>query len=91
MLDHLRAIAKQTRRIPDALRIPELPETLQGIWDVFIQIHRRRAGNGFGAVPISWSEIDAWQRLHQVQLSVWEVDCLAAMDDVAIRYSVKEK
>jgi hypothetical protein len=44
-------------------------------------------GNGFGANPISFSEMKAWCELNEIVLSPWEVKTLRKMDTQFIRIS----
>jgi hypothetical protein len=53
-------------------------------WDVFRQLCETRSC-GFGPNPISLSEIDAWGRLMRVELSVFEVMVVKALDDAWLR------
>jgi hypothetical protein len=40
----------------------------------------KRGSNGFGFLPISHLEIDAWQRITGSSLAPWELRALNAMD-----------
>jgi hypothetical protein len=51
------------------------------LWSTFLRLHSRRGSNGFGASPLSWSEIDACCRLSGVRLAPWEVEIIEALDD----------
>lgn len=40
----------------------------------------RRGGNGFGPLPISWSEIEAWARLNRIRPTPGELECLGMLE-----------
>lgn len=46
-----------------------------------------RGSNGFGLNPISFSEIDAWQRLAGEVLRPWELQAIRRMDLVVIEHA----
>jgi hypothetical protein len=59
------------------------PELASALWQAFVDLASARpVGMAPGAVPPS--EIAAWQQLHGVQLSPWEVETLQAMDRAAL-------
>jgi hypothetical protein len=61
--------------------MPEFPMPLMYLWSAYNRIRRRKGGNGFGAVPIEWSDIDAFNRLSGMALVPWEVAMLERLDD----------
>jgi hypothetical protein len=54
------------------------------LWDVFLALHSQRGG-GLGPAPISCADVLAYQQLHGVELTPWEVDSLRALDSVALK------
>lgn len=56
----------------DPMLLHEIPAEAAAVWAAFVDLS--------GLRPIPPSEIDAWQRLHGVRLTPWELDCLKAMD-----------
>lgn len=51
-----------------------------------------RRGYGMsGPLPITNTEIDAWQRVHGIRLTPWELDCIYLLDGLALEASRKEK
>lgn len=46
-----------------------------------------RTSNGFGLNPISFTEIDAWQRLSGEMLRPWELRAIRRMDLVVIEHA----
>lgn len=76
---HLQLAAQATGR-PDPLLLRLLPGWAAALWAAFIDLAQARPQgmNGAGAIPLA--EIEAWQRLHGVRLTPWEVGCITAMD-----------
>lgn len=55
------------------------------VWSAFISLHSAR-GQGFsGPLPISYTEIAAWQQLTESQLSAWEVGVIKKLDSIYVR------
>jgi hypothetical protein len=53
---------------------------------------RRSAGsNGMSAAAIRYTEIQAWQALHGVQLNAFEVDLIFVMDHAALAAFAEKK
>lgn len=63
-----------------------MPPAGESLWEWFGELDRARHGNGFGALPITFTEIRAWAELSGVELAEWEVRALRAMDDVALEF-----
>lgn len=62
--------------------MPPIPKALVYLWRAFHRLSRRRGGNGIGANPISWSEIDAFVRNTRIRLAPWEIEVIEALDDL---------
>ena len=45
--------------VPDA---PDIPDEFDFLWGVFWDINNNRSSNGFSLNPVSWLELEAWQR-----------------------------
>ncbi len=52
------------------------------MWDYFLELHNARSSNGFGPVPLSYTEIDAWRRLTNQRLDPWELSAIVRLDGV---------
>lgn len=79
---HLQAEARATGE-PDARLLARPPLGVTALWECFTELAATRPiGMAAGAIP--HTEIEAWQRLHGVRLSPWEVDTLKAMDHAAL-------
>ncbi|MHA6690600.1 phage tail assembly chaperone [Devosia sp. A449] len=67
--------------IEGELALPPFPDALRYLWTAFIRIRRRNAGNGFGATPITWADLDAYSRLSGLHLRPWEIETIERLDD----------
>lgn len=52
--------------------------------DIFIRLSSRRTSSFDGPNPIQSTEIEAWLRLHQIELVPWELDLIESMDLVLL-------
>lgn len=76
--DHLAAAAAHGGPPDPRLHLRPPPGTA-AVWECFVALNGcRPAGMGPSGIPPS--EIDAWQRLHGVRLTPWEVELLMAVD-----------
>lgn len=62
------------------LQCPEFPEHLAHVWEWARDLHGRSGVGMTGLAPLSYQEIEAWQRLHGIALTSLEVDALIAVD-----------
>lgn len=72
------------------LALPPFPEALRYLWTAFVRIRRRNAGNGFGATPVTWADLDAYSRLSGMRLLPWEIEIIEQLDD-ALLASLREQ
>jgi hypothetical protein len=63
---------------------PTLPQEALFLWGFFIELHNTRGG-GMGPAPITFSEIEAWQRLTRRQLPAWQIEAIKRMDAAFLR------
>lgn len=84
--EHLQAGAAATGRAHPDLMLP-VPVGGEAVWEAFIGLSAGRPVGLTGAAQIPPSEYVAWQTLHGLQLSSWEVDTLQAMDRAALAQS----
>lgn len=76
---------KQSGHTPLALQGPQFPELLEYVWTAFLLLNQTR-GQGFsGPLPISFQEIDAWQRLTHNVLLPWEIEAIKRLDAAYLR------
>ena len=70
--------------------MPPLPSGCQLLWDAFLQLHHARGGAGLGPSPISPHDLLAYQQLHDVQFTPWEIDTLQALDRTALAAAARD-
>lgn len=80
--EHLLAAARSTGQVDERLNLRCPPEgrSLVQVWSELAA--SRPSGLGLSGIPPS--EIVAWQKLHRVRLSPWEVQTLHEMDAAAL-------
>jgi len=64
---------------------------LVSVWEDFLELHSARGSNGFGANPISYTEIDAWTRLSGYVLSPQDVKIIKLLDRVYLAHQNKQQ
>lgn len=52
------------------------------LWTAFRRIRNRNGGNGYGPTPISWADLDAFDRLSGLRLLPWEIEIIELLDDL---------
>ena len=86
VLEHLQAQERQTGETPDALlAAPSLPDGCEPLWTAFRDLHACRGGNGFGPGRITFTELDAFQRVTGFQLQAWEIEAIHKADAEYLR------
>lgn len=78
--EHLLAEARATGK-PDPALTAQVPPAGTVLWRAFTQLRGRGGGMSGG---LTHGELAAWQQLHGVRLTAWEVDTLLAMDDACL-------
>jgi hypothetical protein len=63
---------------------PKCPEQLGYIWLVWNELHAARS-SGFAANPISWTEIEAYQRVVGEPLLAWEARAVRSVDNAYMK------
>lgn len=66
---------------------PPFPLALAYLWDAFTRMRRRCGSNGYSANPISWSDIDGFDRYSGQRLAPWEVKIIEELDDLFLMRS----
>lgn len=75
------SIQEQTGSWPEDIpEPPDIPPALEHLWAWFWQLRTANPSAGFGPAPLSFGEMDAWQRVTGNRLEPWHVDTLLAMD-----------
>lgn len=67
---------------------PEFPHGLEHVWQWFGELDSTRQ-SGMAANPITYTEIDAWDRLTRRGASEFEVSCLRALDELRLKWVSK--
>lgn len=75
---------KRVAALEAELALPPFPEAVRYLWRAFARIRRRNAGNGFGATPITWADLDAYSRLSGMHLKPWEIEIIEMLDDLLL-------
>lgn len=83
MRTHLKRLARNTGRVDPRLRI-QPPEAGRAVWEVFCAVST-------GAAPLTWLELDAWQRVNRIELTAWERDTVMAMDRAVIEQLAQQR
>lgn len=77
---HLEKVAAATKRRPKELDAHGVcPSGFDAVWDAFLKLSRRRQC-GMGPQPISYVDMDAFQRLHGITLAPWQVEAIELAD-----------
>lgn len=89
--DQLNLVWKNTGKKPKELEeLLDLPESTIHIWNWFIDLSNSRSSNGFGANPLSYSEIWSYFNLMQITPDEWEVKLIKALDNIALEQFSKD-
>jgi hypothetical protein len=81
VLEHLLAAERQTGRTPQMLLdAPPCPAGCEELWRIFGELHSCRGNNGFGPVRLTYTDIDAFQRVSGVKLQAWELEAIRRAD-----------
>lgn len=81
--DHLRAAAAASG-VEDPRLKRRCPAAVRALWDIYTDVEAGRPQGLSGLARIPPSELQSWCELHQVRLTVWEVETLLAMDRAAV-------
>lgn len=78
---HLEQLERVTGNRPDGLNVTEFPPAAGHLLVWFWELNSTRTSNGFGANPISYTEISAWAMLTSHVLRPEEVRLLRVLDN----------
>lgn len=56
----------------------------------FLDLHGARGAAGFGPAPITFADMAAYQTMHLVTFTPWEVSMLSALDRVALAAAAEQ-
>lgn len=57
-----------------------MPEVFSLLWMDFRALDSARSSNGYGANPISFSEIQAYCKMMEIELQPWEIEIIKVFD-----------
>jgi hypothetical protein len=63
--------------------LPEFPEELEHLWRHFVRLSGRRQA-GMAANPITYQEVEAYERKSLARLTAWEVGVIMRLDDAVL-------
>lgn len=82
----LLSVERQTGKTPIELEnLLELPEMSVLIWKYFLELNNSRQ-SGMGVNPISYSEMQAYFNLINVNPEIYEVEAIKMLDNVALKH-----
>lgn len=89
--EHLNNAWEQSGIMPAELaEAPPLPAPGAYLWEYFVDLHNRRANNGFGHVPLTFLEVEAWKSARRRSLDDWELDAILDIDTAYIASIAKK-
>lgn len=71
------------------LDLPTIPRELEYLMGWFWEIRSAIGGSGFGANPISFTEMKSWCDLTNIELNPWEVSVIKKLDMEYMKISNK--
>lgn len=81
LADHLEAFkAKNGRDHPMLSDAPRLPDSCSLLWSQFLELHSCRGSTMAGVARISFTDLDAFQRVSSVKFDAWEIDAIRRAD-----------
>lgn len=86
----LEQVERTTGKRPAALDHEELPQAAYDAYDLWIDIHRGRS-YGMGITPLTWIELDAWERVRNRKLSYTELELIRVIDDAFVNRSQESR
>jgi hypothetical protein len=89
--EKLESISEKTGKRPDSLDGPEMPDGTEYIWRWFLELSSSRGSNGFGPMPITFSDIHAWMAITGSMPRKDEIDLIREMDRVFLGQITKRK
>lgn len=63
--------------------LPPLPDELAYLWAFYLRLARRRQA-GMSANPLTYAELEAFERKALVRFTAWEADLLMRVDDAVL-------
>ena len=86
------AVWARSGREPETLaNAPALPLGCERLWSDFAEMHECRGSSGFGPQRITFTDMDAWQRMNGVTLAPWEITAIRKADNAFLASLPKPK
>lgn len=89
--EKLEAVSERTGKRPDSLDGPEMPDGTEYLWRWFLELSSSRGSNGFGPMPITYSDIYAWMTTTGSAPRKDEIDLIREMDRVFLNQLSQHK
>lgn len=80
LTDDLLAVLRRQLANPGRDDGPEIPYAGMRVWGIFLRLHAARGGGGFGPAPISYADMQAFQRVSGEPLRPFEIEMIKALD-----------
>ncbi|MDD7545572.1 hypothetical protein [Actinobacillus porcinus] len=77
--EHLLSIQAQAGETPPELKNIEISPAVSYLLGFFYEISLSRQ-SGMGLCPITYAEIEAWDRLFKMNLAMWEISVVRQLD-----------
>ena len=88
--DHLEMYQASTGMMHPIMKAaPHLPAGCEYLWSDFMDMHSTRQFRDSGPAPISFLDIDAWQRVNGVALQPWQLNAIRRADAEFLRATAK--
>lgn len=68
----------------------QCPADMAYLWDYFLELDGGRSAGGFSVNPISYQDIDCWNRLTNKNITANEVEIIKMIDNVFFQYQAKK-
>jgi hypothetical protein len=82
--EHLEAVERLTKKKPkELIEQVELPESMSEYWEWFTALNKSRS-SGFGASPITYTEMVSYFSLIGIEPEKWEIDIVKMFDSIAL-------
>lgn len=86
MRHHLKSIERQVGVTPDLLKPVPFPQILEFVWCDFLELNDARTSNGYSMNPVSFTELDAWNRLVKKDITAQEISIIKQLDGVFLHH-----
>lgn len=78
--EHLEVASARRIHHPLLTDQPELPAELEELWREFTDLHSSRGAGLAGPLPITFADIDVYQRVTGTPLKQWEIEAIRRAD-----------